>query len=39
MKESGEARQRFFETGEVTYMTQMSKPDENSNQLRKEAYD
>jgi len=37
MKESGEARQKYFETGEVEYMKQMTESDENSNQLRKEA--
>ncbi len=39
MKKSGEARQKYFETGEVEYVKQMPDVDENSNQLRKEAYD
>ena len=38
-KKSGEARQKYFETGEVEYELQISDIDENSNQLRKEAYD
>ena len=37
MKQSGEARQKYFETGEVEYIKQMTEADENSNQLRKEA--
>ncbi len=37
MKKSGEARQKFFETGEVDYVKQMTAADKNSNQLRKEA--
>lgn len=37
MKQSGEARQKYFETGEVEYMEQMTVADENANQLRKEA--
>jgi len=37
MKQSGEARQKYFETGEVEYMEQMTAADENANQLRKEA--
>ncbi|OQY00612.1 MAG: hypothetical protein B6I26_07265 [Desulfobacteraceae bacterium 4572_130] len=37
MKKSGKARQRYFETGIVEYVQQMTKADENSNQLRKEA--
>ncbi|MBW1650551.1 MAG: alpha/beta hydrolase [Deltaproteobacteria bacterium] len=37
MKRSGEARQKYFETGEVEYIKQMPEADENSNQLRKEA--
>ena len=37
MKQSGEARQKYFETGEVVYIKQMTEADENSNQLRKEA--
>ena len=37
MKQSGEARQKYFKTGEVEYIKQMTKADENSNQLRKEA--
>jgi len=39
MKKSGEARQKYFETGEVEYVKQMPDVDENSNQLRKEAFD
>jgi len=39
MKQSGEARQKYFETGEVIYIKQMPDVDENSNQLRKEAYE
>ncbi|MCP3889485.1 MAG: alpha/beta hydrolase [Desulfobulbaceae bacterium] len=39
MKQSGEARQKYFETGEVVYIKQMPNVDENSNQLRKEAYE
>lgn len=39
MKKSGEARQKYFETGEVEYQLQIADIDENSNQLRKEAYD
>jgi hypothetical protein len=39
MKQSVEARQKYFETGEVVYMQQMPDVDENSNQLRKEAYE
>jgi len=39
MKQSGEARQKYFETGEVEYIKQMPDVDENSNQLRKEAYE
>ncbi len=39
MKQSGEARQKYFETGEVVYVKQMPDVDENSNQLRKEAYE
>lgn len=37
MKQSGEARQKYFETGEIEYIKQMTEADENSNQLRKEA--
>ncbi len=39
MKQSGQARQKYFETGEVEYIKQMPDVDENSNQLRKEAYE
>jgi len=39
MKESTDARQKFFENGEVVYIKQMPDVDENSNQLRKEAYE
>ncbi len=39
MKKSAEARQKYFETGEVVYVKQMPDVDENSNQLRKEAYE
>jgi fermentation-respiration switch protein FrsA (DUF1100 family) len=39
MKESTDARQKFFETGEIVYEKQMPDVDENSNQLRKEAYE
>ncbi len=39
IKKSGEARQKHFETGEVEYVLQIADIDENSNQLRKEAYD
>jgi len=39
MKKSGEARQKYFETGEVEYVQQMPDINENSNRLRKEAYD
>jgi len=39
IKKSVEARQQYFETGEVEYELQISDIDENSNQLRKEAYD
>ena len=39
MKKSAEARQEYFETGEVVYVKQMPDVDENSNQLRKEAYE
>ncbi len=39
MKKSGEARQKYFETGEAEYVKQMPDVDENSNQLRKEAFD
>ncbi len=38
-KKSVEARQKYFETGEVDYELQILDIDENSNQLRKEAYD
>ncbi len=37
MKQSVDARQQYFETGEVAYIKQMTEADENSNQLRKEA--
>jgi len=37
MKQSADARQKYFETGEVEYIKQMTEADENSNQLRKEA--
>jgi len=37
MKKAGEARQKYFETGEVEYVMQMPVADENSNKLRKEA--
>ncbi len=37
MEKSGEARQKYFETGDVEYIKQMTEADENSNQLRKEA--
>jgi len=39
MKQSVEARQKYFETGEVEYMQQMPDIDENSNILRKQAYE
>ncbi len=39
MKQSVDARQKYFETGEVVYMQQMPDVDDNSNQLRKEAYE
>jgi len=39
MKESSDARQKFFEKGEIVYIKQMPDVDENSNQLRKEAYE
>lgn len=39
MKQSAEARQKYFETGEVEYMQQMPDIDENSNILRKQAYE
>ncbi len=39
MKQSGDARQKYFETGEVVYIKQMPDVDKNSNQLRKEAYE
>ncbi len=39
IKKSGEARQNYFETGAVEYELQILDIDENSNQLRKEAYD
>ncbi len=39
MKQSTDARQKYFETGEVEYTQQMSPADKNSNQLRKEAAD
>ena len=39
MKQSVDARQKYFETGEVVYIKQMPDVDENSNQLRKEAYE
>ncbi|MCP3900071.1 MAG: alpha/beta hydrolase [Desulfobacteraceae bacterium] len=39
MKQSADARQKYFETGEVVYIKQMPDVDENSNQLRKEAYE
>jgi len=39
MKESSNARQKYFETGEIVYIKQMPDVDENSNQLRKEAYE
>ena len=39
MKKSADARQKYFETGEVEYVQQMPDIDENSNILRKEAYD
>ncbi|MCP4491879.1 MAG: alpha/beta hydrolase [Gammaproteobacteria bacterium] len=37
MKISGDARQKYLQTGEVDYVAQMPEADENSNQLRKEA--
>ena len=37
MKQSTNARQKYFETGEVEYIQQMSPANKNSNQLRKEA--
>ena len=37
MKQSTNARQKYFETGEVEYIQQMPPADKNSNQLRKEA--
>ena len=37
MKQSADARQKYFETGVVEYMKQMTEADENSNQLRREA--
>ena len=39
MKQSADARQKYFETGEVEYMQQMPDVDENSNILRKQAYE
>jgi len=39
MVKSGDARQKYFETGEVEYVQQMPDIDENSNKLRKEAYE
>jgi len=39
MKQSADARQKYFETGEVVYIKQMPDVDENSNQLRKVAYE
>ncbi len=39
MKRSADARQKYFETGQVVYVKQMPDVDENSNQLRKEAYE
>ncbi len=39
MRKSGEARQSYFETGEAEYVKQMPDINENSNQLRKEAYE
>jgi len=37
MKQSGEARQKYFDTGDVEYIEQMTEADDNSNQLRQEA--
>ncbi|MBW1616348.1 MAG: alpha/beta hydrolase [Deltaproteobacteria bacterium] len=37
MKQSADARQKYFETAEVEYIPQMPPADKNSNQLRKEA--
>ncbi len=37
IKQSTDARQKYFETGEVTYMPQMTEANEDSNQLRREA--
>lgn len=37
MKQSTDARQKYFETGEVEYIQQMPPADKNSNILRKEA--
>ncbi len=37
MKQSTDARQKYFETGEIEYIQQMPPADKNSNQLRKEA--
>lgn len=39
IKKSAEARQKYYETGKADYVLQISDIDENSNQLRKEAYD
>lgn len=39
MEKSGQARQKFFETGEVDYVQQMPDIDENSSRIRKEAYE
>jgi fermentation-respiration switch protein FrsA (DUF1100 family) len=39
MKKSAEARQKYFETGEVEYVQQMPDIDENSSRIRKEAYE
>ena len=39
IKKSSDARQKYFETGEVDYELQILDINENSNQLRKEAYD
>ena len=37
MKQSTDARQKYFKTGEVEYIQQMPPADKNANQLRKEA--
>ncbi len=39
MKKSGDARQKYFETGEVEYVQQMPDIDPKSSKIRKEAYE